>query len=197
MQPVDMRDIRRVELVAAPVRSSVGVGDGFGEVLRQVADGPVGVSFASDDPLHVGHLPEPDHAPEGGAMDSRRSARRYLHPHAPDRKTYRPSDVPFTLTLPSYGKVAHAGAALNPGKYEYGRPPWMPCIFRRTAGPVLGEHCAAAPATKSGTFSTLEPKRRLALHAHAAIRGSDPRRLLKQVIAATSMHRWPEKSTTI
>ena len=39
-------------------------------------------------------------------------------------------------------------------------------------------------------FSTLEPQRRLALHAHAAIRGTIPRRLLKQVIAATYVQLW-------
>ena len=56
MQPGDVRLVRRVRRA---VLGAVAVGDGLGEVLAQVLDGPVGVRAAAEQALDVGLTAEP------------------------------------------------------------------------------------------------------------------------------------------
>lgn len=110
---------------------------------------------------------------------------------------YRPSMF-VTLTLPSYGPVhTDDGTPLDPDRYDY-RSAARDAIhipklldrwvqnFRRVAG------------YDAQYFATLEPQRRLAPHAHIAIRGTIPRALLAQVTAAT-YHQvwWPPTDTVV
>lgn len=110
---------------------------------------------------------------------------------APDGRSYRPSTF-LTLTLPSYGPVRSDGAPRDPERYDY----------RRAARDALhvGElfdrfvqNLRRAVGWNVQYFAAVEPQRRGAPHIHAAIRGTIPRKLLKQVVAAT-YHQvwWPE-----
>ena len=65
----------------------------------------------------------------------------------------------------------------------------MRCISRSWST-GSGRTCVAAPGYRVQYFATVEPQRRLAPHAHAAIRGAIPRALLKRVIAATYVQLW-------
>ncbi len=62
VEPVDVRLVRLIGVV----RVGVGLGDGFGEVLGQVPDGPVRVLRGCDDALDVDLGAEPDHVRGSG-----------------------------------------------------------------------------------------------------------------------------------
>lgn len=107
---------------------------------------------------------------------------------AADGKTYRPSTF-VTLTLPSYGPVRADGAPRGTERYDY----------RRAARDALhlGElfdrfvqNLRRAVGWNVQYFAAVEPQRRGAPHLHAAIRGTIPRRLIRQVVAATYHQVW-------
>ena len=95
----------------------------------------------------------------------------------------------LTLTLPSYGKVTSTGAPVNPGLYDYRRAALDALHFAKLLD-RFWQNLRRCAGYKVQYFSALEPQRRLALHAHAAIRGAIPRALLKQVVTATYVQLW-------
>ncbi|GAA4807885.1 hypothetical protein GCM10023200_51930 [Actinomycetospora chlora] len=107
---------------------------------------------------------------------------------APNGKTYRPSTF-VTLTLPSYGPVRSDGAPRDPERYDY---------FRAARDALhLGElfdrfvqNLRRAVGWNVQYFAAVEPQRRGAPHLHVAVRGTIPRRLIKQVVAATYHQVW-------
>ncbi|MGH3503677.1 MAG: replication initiator, partial [Nocardioidaceae bacterium] len=103
-------------------------------------------------------------------------------------KTWRPSMF-VTLTLPSYGKVRQDGTPVDPGTYDYRRAGLdalhLPKLFDRFI-----QNLRRAMGYKVQYFAVLEPQRRLAPHLHVAIRGTVPRKLLRQVVAATYASIW-------
>jgi hypothetical protein len=105
-----------------------------------------------------------------------------------DGRTFQPSTF-LTLTMPSYGRVHADGTPVDPNRYDYRRAARDAIHFgllidrfwqnlRRTCG------------WNVQYFATVEPQRRGAPHLHAAIRGTIPRALLRQVAAATYHQVW-------
>src|SRR4051794_25979102 len=88
---------------------------------------------------------------------------------APDGKTYRPSMF-VTVTLPSYGLVTSTGAALNPAGYDYRRAALDALHFAKLMD-RFWQNLRRCAGYRVQYFATIEPQRRVAPHAHAAIRG--------------------------
>ena len=108
---------------------------------------------------------------------------------APNGRTYRPSTF-VTLTLPSYGPVrAQDGAPKNPERYDYQRAA-RDAIHLGELFDRFVQNLRRAVGWNVQYFAAVEPQRRGAPHLHAAIRGTIPRRLIKQVVAATYHQVW-------
>ncbi|TDE12699.1 replication initiation protein [Jiangella asiatica] len=107
---------------------------------------------------------------------------------APDGKTYRPSMF-LTLTLPSYGRVTSEGAPADPATYDYRRAALDAMHFPKLVD-RFWQNLRRATGYNVQYFATVEPQRRLAPHLHAAIRGAIPRKLIRQVVAATYHQVW-------
>jgi hypothetical protein len=107
---------------------------------------------------------------------------------APDGQTYRPS-MWLTLTLDSYGPVLGDGTPVHPDRYDYRRAAWDAVHFPRLLDRFWQNlrRCAGWRVQYAGA---VEPQRRLAPHAHFAIRGTIPRAMLRQVAAATYHQVW-------
>jgi hypothetical protein len=127
---------------------------------------------------------------------------------APDGTVYRPSTW-LTLTLDSYGPVhtearggrscpcghLHAkdsgvlGTPLDRSRYDYRRAAWDAVHFPRLLDRFWQNlrRCAGWNVQYAGC---VEPQRRLAPHAHFAVRGTLPRVLIRQVAAATYHQVW-------
>jgi hypothetical protein len=128
-------------------------------------------------------------------QDTPELPRRKIDPHtvgktysAPDGKVFRPSMF-LTLTCPSYGKVQQDGTPVNPATYDYVQAArdalHFAALFDRfiqNLRRVLGHDVQY--------FATIEPQRRLAPHAHIALRGTLSRAELRQIIAATYHQVW-------
>ena len=103
-------------------------------------------------------------------------------------RVFRPSMF-LTLTLPSYGQVYSDGTPRDPGSYDYVRAArdaiGFPALIDR-----LVQNLRRVAGYDVQYFATVEPQRRLAPHAHFAIRGSIPRKVLRQVVAATYRQVW-------
>jgi hypothetical protein len=105
-----------------------------------------------------------------------------------DGKCWRPSMF-VTLTLPSYGRVGPDGTPLDPDRYDYRRAGLDAMHFPRLVD-RFWQNLRRATGYRVQYFAAVEPQRRLAPHLHAAIRGAIPRRLLRQVAAATYHQVW-------
>nr|WP_307248742.1 replication initiator [Catenuloplanes indicus] len=107
---------------------------------------------------------------------------------APDGTEYQPS-MWLTLTLDSYGPVAGDGTPLNPDRYDYARAAWDAVHFPRLLDRFWQNlrRCVGWNVQYAGC---VEPQRRLAPHAHFAIRGTIPREVLRTVAAATYHQVW-------
>jgi hypothetical protein len=103
-------------------------------------------------------------------------------------RAYRPSMF-LTLTLDSYGPVRDDGTPVDPNRYDYRR-----AAFDAVTFPALldryWQNLRRAAGWNVQYFGAVEPQRRLAPHAHFAIRGAIPRALLRQVAAATYHQVW-------
>ncbi len=158
-----------------------------------------------------GKLPPLD--PEPRAARKRSTRRQQAAPDLP-RKTvgkstvgrvyagkYRPSMF-ITLTLPSYGRIHRDGAGVDAkGKpVSDGAPVDLSSYdYRQAARDAI--HFAAlfdrfvqnyrrATGRDIQYFATVEPQKRGAPHIHIAVRGSDSRELIRQVVAATYHQVW-------
>ena len=94
----------------------------------------------------------------------------------------------LTLTLPSYGAVQD-GAPADPASYNYRRAALDAILFPRLVD-QFWKTLRRAAGYEVQYFSAVEPQRRLAPHLHAAIRGAIPRKVLRQVAAATYLQVW-------
>jgi hypothetical protein len=114
---------------------------------------------------------------------------------ARDGAVFRPSTF-VTLTLPSYGRVREDGSPVDPTTYDYRRAAWdavhFPALLDR-----LFHNLRRGVGWNVQYFGTVEPQRRLAPHAHFAIRGAIPRAVLRQVIAATYEQVWWPSTATV
>jgi hypothetical protein len=145
-----------------------------------------------------GRLPSPDLP---GRRPARRSTkRRQDAPDLPTRRVskvtvgrefagrYRPSMF-VTLTCDSYGRVREDGTPVNPGSYDYRRAARDAVHFAALAD-RWWQNLRRVVGWDVQYFATVEPQRRAAPHLHAAIRGSIPHDVLRQVTAATYHQVW-------
>lgn len=106
----------------------------------------------------------------------------------PDGRTYRPSTF-LTLTLPSYGRVYSDGSPVDPERYDY-RAAARDAIHFGDLIDRFWQNLRRAVGWNVQYFAAVEPQRRGAPHLHAAVRGTIPRKLLRQVAAATYHQVW-------
>jgi hypothetical protein len=141
-------------------------------------------------------------------VDPRTIGRAYA---GKDGKTYRPSML-VTLTLGTYGPVHSAirrgtylvpcecgtrhgerdeqlGTPIDPTTYDYRRAALDAIHFARVMD-RWWQNLRRAAGWNVQYAGAVELQRRLAPHAHFAIRGTLPRKLLRQVAAATYHHVW-------
>jgi hypothetical protein len=107
---------------------------------------------------------------------------------APDGKTYRPSMF-LTLTLPSYGRVTAEGTPVDPDSYDYRRAALDALHFPKLVD-RFWQNLRRCAGYRVQYFATVEAQRRLAPHLHAAMRGTIPRRVVREVRAATYHQVW-------
>jgi hypothetical protein len=101
---------------------------------------------------------------------------------------YRPSTF-LTLTLDSYGRVDHDGAAVDPNHYDYRRAArdaiHFPALIDR-----FWQNTRRCIGWDVQYFGTVEPQKRGTPHFHAAIRGTISRAELRAITAATYHQIW-------
>jgi len=111
---------------------------------------------------------------------------------APNGKTYRPSMF-VTLTLPSYGpsygRVTPEGVPVDPEGYDYRRAALDALHFPKLVD-RFWQNLRRCAGYRVQYFATVEAQRRLAPHLHAAMRGTIPRRIVREVRAATYHQVW-------
>jgi hypothetical protein len=107
---------------------------------------------------------------------------------APGGKRYRPSMF-ITLTCDSYGKVGDDGTPSVPGSYDYARAARDAIHFAALVDRFI-QNLRRVLGYEAQYFGGVEPQKRLAPHIHLAVRGSVPRPLLRQVLAATYHQVW-------
>jgi hypothetical protein len=91
---------------------------------------------------------------------------------APDGKTYRPSMF-LTLTLDSYGKVLDDGTPADPANYDYQRAVRDALHFAALFDRFI-QNLRRYLGYDVQYFAAIEPQRRLAPHAHIALRAPSP-----------------------
>ncbi len=105
-----------------------------------------------------------------------------------DGTAWRPSMF-LTLTCDSYGRVTPEGTPVDPEGYDYRRAARDAIHFPKLVD-RFWQNLRRAVGYDVQYFACLEPQRRLAPHLHAAMRGTIPRVLLRQVAAATYHQVW-------
>ena len=107
---------------------------------------------------------------------------------APDGKRYRPSMF-LTLTCDSYGRVRDDGTPADLAAYDYTRAARDAIHFAALLDRFI-QNLRRVLGYEAQYFGGVEPQQRLAPHIHLAMRGSVPRPLLRQVLAATYHQVW-------
>ncbi|HET9140545.1 replication initiator [Actinophytocola sp.] len=145
-----------------------------------------------------GRLPSPDGP--GERVPNRSTRRRQDAPNLPRRKVenrtlgrefagrFRPSMF-ITLTCDSYGRVRDDGTPVDPGTYDYRRAARDAVHFASLVD-RWWQNLRRCVGWEVQYFATVEPQKRVAPHLHAALRGSIPHEVLRQVTAATYLQVW-------
>jgi hypothetical protein len=107
---------------------------------------------------------------------------------ARDGKTYRPSMF-LTLTCDTYGPVRDDGTPADSAAYDYQRAARDAIHFAALLDRFI-QNLRRFLGYDIQYFATIEPQRRLAPHAHIALRGTVSRADLRRVIAATYHQVW-------
>ena len=94
-----------------------------------------------------------------------------------------------TLTLGSYGRVTAEGVPVDPERYDYRRAALDALHFPKLVD-RFWQNLRRCAGYQVQYFAAIEAQRRLAPHMHAAIRGTIPRQVLRQVRAATYHQLW-------
>jgi hypothetical protein len=118
-------------------------------------------------------------------VDNRTLGRRF---EGRDGQVFQPS-LFLTLTLDSYGRVREDGTPVDPDSYDYRRAAWDAVHFPRLLD-RFWQNLRRAVGWNVQYAGAIEPQRRLAPHAHFAVRGTIPRALIRQVAAATYHQVW-------
>ncbi|MFI6958683.1 replication initiator [Nocardia sp. NPDC050408] len=102
---------------------------------------------------------------------------------------FKPSMM-ITLTLDSYGRVDRDdGTPIDPDSYDYERAAWDAIWFARLFSRWI-QNLRRVVGWNVQYFASVEPQRRGAPHAHIAIRGDIPHRIIRQVTQATYHQVW-------
>jgi hypothetical protein len=145
-----------------------------------------------------GRLPSPD-LPEK-KTPKRSTKRRQDAPNLPRRKVakttvgreyagkFRPSMF-ITLTCDTYGRVREDGTPVNPGEYDYRRSARDAVHFSALVD-RWWQNLRRVVGWEVQYFATVEPQKRAAPHLHAALRGSIPHEVIRQVTDATYHQVW-------
>ena len=145
-----------------------------------------------------GRLPSLD--PPGQRPRKRSTKRRQDVPSLPTRRIskttvgreyagrFRPSMF-VTLTCDSYGRVHQDGTPIDPESYDYRRAARDAVHFASLAD-RWWQNLRRVVGWDVQYFATIEPQRRAAPHLHAALRGSIPHEVIRQVTAATYHQVW-------
>ncbi|MFJ6675889.1 replication initiator [Actinosynnema sp. NPDC091369] len=194
--------VDQIELVTyrsdltAEYRSAVAEG-----AVDQVEDLREGIREADIDLKREGvrgNLPNVERP--GRPAPTRSTRRRQDAPNLPRRKVakrtvgrefagkYRPSTF-ITLTLDSYGKVGPDGAPVDPDTYDYRRAARDAVHFASLVD-RWWQNLRRVVGWDVQYFGTVEPQRRITPHAHFAVRGSIPHKVVRQVTAATYLQVW-------
>ncbi|MGH3822554.1 MAG: replication initiator [Pseudonocardiaceae bacterium] len=145
-----------------------------------------------------GRLPAPELPGQGSRKRSTR--RRQDAPSLPTRRIskttvgreyagrFRPSMF-LTLTCDSYGRVHQDGTPIDPPSYDYRRAARDAVHFASLVD-RWWQNLRRVVGWDVQYFATVEPQRRAAPHLHAALRGSIPHEVIRQVTAATYHQVW-------
>ena len=95
----------------------------------------------------------------------------------------------LTLTCDSYGRVRDDGTPADPAAYDYTRAARDAIHFAALLDRFI-QNLRRVLGYEAQYFGGVEPQQRLAPHIHLAMRGSVPRPLLRQVLAATYHQVW-------
>jgi hypothetical protein len=145
-----------------------------------------------------GRLPSPDLP--FTKPPTRSTRRRQDAPDLPTRRVrkttvgrefagrYRPSMF-ITLTCDSYGRVKDDGTPVDPGRYDYRRAARDAVHFASLVD-RWWQNLRRVVGWDVQYFATVEPQKRAAPHLHAAVRGSIPHDVIRQVTAATYHQVW-------
>jgi hypothetical protein len=106
----------------------------------------------------------------------------------PEGKTFRPS-LFLTLTCPSYGRVLDDGTPADPDSYDYQGAARDALHFAALFDRFI-QNLRRYLGYDVQYFASVEPQRRLAPHAHMAMRGTVSRAELRRVLAATHHQVW-------
>jgi hypothetical protein len=101
---------------------------------------------------------------------------------------FRPSMF-ITLTLDSYGRVRDGGVPIDPDGYDYRRAARDAVHFSALVD-RWWQNLRRVVGFDVQYFATVEPQKRATPHLHAAIRGSIPHDVVRQVTAATYHQVW-------
>jgi hypothetical protein len=182
----------RADLVAAYRQADGADADDVREEIRSV-----------DEELRAlgmrGRLPSPEQE-NGPASPKRSTKRRQDAPDLPRKRVekrtvgrefagrFRPSMF-VTLTCDSYGPVRDDGTPRDPSTYDYRRAARDAVHFASLID-RWWQNLRRCVGWDVQYFATVEPQKRVAPHLHAAIRGSIPHDVLRQVTEATYLQVW-------
>lgn len=107
---------------------------------------------------------------------------------SPAGKTYRPSMF-LTFTLPSYGRVRSDGTPYDPDSYDYRKAALDALHFPKLVDRIF-QALRRGAEYQVQYFATVEPQKRLALHLHAAVRGTIPRETVRKVVGGVYHQVW-------
>jgi hypothetical protein len=167
------------------------------EITRAGIRGKVTTSYSSDGKQRARRSRSTRRRQDAAPLPARKIA-----PHttgrvytAPDGKRYRPSMF-LTLTCDSYGRVSGDGTPADPASYDYTRAARDAIHFAALFDRFI-QNLRWVLGYEAQYFGGVEPQQRLAPHIHLAVRGSVPRPLLRQVLAATCHQVWWPSTDTV
>ena len=100
------------------------------------------------------------------------------------------------LTCPSYGKIGDDGTPVEPASYDYVSAARDALHFAKLFDRFI-QNLRRFLGYDVQYFATVEPQKRLAPHAHIALRGTVSRADLRQVLAATYHQVWWPSTDTV
>jgi hypothetical protein len=167
------------------------------EITRAGIRGKVTTNYSSDSKQRSRRSRSTRRRQDAAPLPARKIAHRTTGRlyTSPDGKKYRPSMF-LTLTCDSYGKVLDDGTPADPGSYDYTRAARDAIHFAALLDRFI-QNLRRVLGYEAQYFGGVEPQKRLAPHIHLAVRGSVPRPLLRQVLAATYHQVWWPSTDTI